>query len=401
MKAVVCQNTELSVRELPEPVPGVGQVLVEILRCGICGSDLHLRHHCDSMKKMLSKVGVPDGVFPSSREPLVFGHEFCAEILDYGPGCRKKLKPGTRVVSQSVIRIGDHIELQGLTTGVTGGYAERMLMQEVTMLPVANDLSSDLAALTEPMAVAFHAVKRSEIAKRDVAIVIGCGPVGLSVICLLKAQGIKTIVASDFSPGRRALARQCGADIVLNPAETSPYANWQQYGHIQHYPALLELGMSTMESLRKLPLPWWQVWRLAEKLGSASVKRPVIFECVGMPGLLQQVIEGSPLMSRIVVVGVCMPMDSIEPALAIQKEVDLRFVLGHTPLDFRDTLQLIAEGRVNCQPMLTGLVGLAGVANAFDALGDPEQHAKILIDPKSQATAPVPINRYGSGPQSD
>ena len=393
MKAVVCQNTELSVRELPDPVPGRGQVLVEVLRCGICGSDLHLRHHCDSMKKMLGKVGVPASIFPSSQDPIVFGHEFCAEILEHGPGCNKKLKPGTRVVSQPVVRIGDHIELQGLTTGVTGAYAERMLLQEVAMHPVRNGLSSDMAALTEPMAVAFHAVKRSEIKKKDVAIVIGCGPVGLSVICLLKAQGIATIVASDFSPGRRALARQCGADVVINPAEGSPYANWQEYGHIQQYPALLELGMSTVESLSKLPLPWWQLWRLAEKLGAADPKRPVIYECVGMPGLLQQVIEGAPLMSRVIVVGVCMPMDSIEPALAIQKEIDLRFVLGHTPLDFRDTLQLIAEGKVNCQPMLTGIVGLAGVESAFAALGDPETHAKILIDPKSSATTPVPIKK--------
>jgi threonine dehydrogenase-like Zn-dependent dehydrogenase len=391
MKAVVCQNTELSVRELPEPVPARGQVLIEVLRCGICGSDLHLRHHCNSMKKMLSKVGVPSDIFPSAEDPIVFGHEFCGEVLEFGADCKKKLKLGTRVVSQPVLRVGDHIELQGLTTGINGAYAERMLMQEVSMLPVPNGLSTDMAALTEPMAVAFHAVRRSEIKKKDVAIVIGCGPVGLSVICLLKSQGVAVVVASDFSPGRRALAKQCGADVVINPAETSPYSNWKEYGHIQEYPALLELGMSTVEQLSKLPLPWWHMWRLAEKLGAADPKRPVIFECVGMPGLLQQVIEGSPLMSRVIVVGVCMPMDNIEPALAIQKEVDLRFVLGHTPLEFRDTLHLIADGKVNCQPMLTGVVGLNGVENAFAALGDPEMHAKILIDPKSSVTTPVAI----------
>lgn len=391
MKAVVCQNTQLSVQELPEPVPAKGQVLVEVLRCGICGSDLHLRHHCEHMGTLLAKVGVPRGAFPKLSDPIVFGHEFCAEVLDFGPGCKKTLKPGTRVVSQNLIRVGGQIELQGLTTGVTGAYAERMLLQEVTMMPVPNGLSSDLAALTEPMAVAFHAVKRSEIAKRDVAIVIGCGPVGLAVICLLKAQGVKTIVASDFSAGRRALATQCGADVVVDPAQSSPYADWKAYGHVQAFPDLLELGMKTLEGLSKLPLPWWHVWRLAEKVGAANLKRPVIFECVGVPGVLQQVIEGAPLQARIVVVGVCMQMDSIEPALAIQKEVDLRFVLGHTPLDFRDTLQLIAEGKANCQPMLTGLVGLHGVAKAFEALGDPEQHAKILIDPKSAAKKPVPL----------
>lgn len=391
MKAVVCQNTKLSVKTLPEPVPAKGQVLVEVLRCGICGSDLHLRHHCERMGAMLTKVGVPADAFPKLSDPIVFGHEFCAEVLDYGPGCKKTLKPGTRVVSQNLIRANGRIELQGLTTGVTGAYAERMLLQEVTMMPVPNGLSSDVAALTEPMAVAFHAVKRSEIARRDVALVIGCGPVGLAVICLLKARGVKTIVASDFSPGRRALATRCGADVVVDPAQASPYADWKAYGHIQQFPDLLELGMKTLEGLRKLPVPWWHAWRLAEKVGAADLKRPVIFECVGVPGVLQQVIEGAPLLSRIVVVGVCMQRDHIEPALAIQKEVDLRFVLGHTPLDFHDTLQLMGEGKVDCTPLLTGVVGLHGVAKAFEALGDPEQHAKILIDPQSAAKAPEPL----------
>jgi threonine dehydrogenase-like Zn-dependent dehydrogenase len=391
MKAVVCQNTELTVRELPEPVPGKGQVLVRVLRCGICGSDLHLRHHCEHMGQLLTKVGVPPAAFPRLSDPIVFGHEFCAEVLDYGPGCRKKLKPGTRVVSQNLLRVEGGIALQGLTVGVTGGYAERMLMQEATMLPVPNGLSSDEAALTEPMAVAFHAVKKSGIAGRDVAIVIGCGPVGLAVICLLKAQGVRTVIASDFSPGRRALAQQCGADVVVNPAESSPFENWKAFGHLQNLPDLLELGMKASEAVAKVPGPWWQAWRLAEKAGVANLKRPVIFECVGVPGVLQNLIEGAPLQSRIVVVGVCMAMDRIEPALAIQKEVELRFVLGHTPLDFHDTLQWLGEGKVNGRPLLTGLVGLHGVANAFEALGDPEQHAKILVDPESAATSPVPL----------
>ena len=89
---------------------------------------------------------------------------------------------------------------------------------------VPNGLSPDLAALTEMMAVALHAVRRSEIGKGDVAIVVGCGPVGLAVICHLKARGVRTVVASDFSPGRRLLASRCGADVVVDPAVDSPYA---------------------------------------------------------------------------------------------------------------------------------------------------------------------------------
>ncbi len=386
MKAVVCQNTELSVVDLPEPVPAQGQVVVEILRCGICGSDLHMRHHCDELRAVVSKVGFD--TVPTSADPVVFGHELCAEVLDYGPGCDRKIKPGTRVVAQPLLRIGQDIHLAGLSPKATGAYAERMLLQEVALVPVPNGLSADLAALTEPMAVAWHAVRRSEIARGDVAIVIGCGPVGLAVISLLKARGVERVVASDFSPGRRALATQCGADVVIDPREGSPWAERAGEDFIRGIPQLLELSLGTREKLGKLPVPWHVAWRLAEKLGAGAPKRPVIFECVGMPGLVQQIIDGAPMMSRVVVAGVCMQVDRYEPALAIHKEIDLRFVFGHSPLEYRDTLHMIAEGKVNCAPMITGTVGLAGVANAFDALKDPEKHAKILIDPKSAAAHP-------------
>lgn len=386
MKAVVCQNSELNVVEMPEPVPAQGQVLVDVVRCGICGSDLHLRDHCNHMKALLSRVGYGNN-FPSQNDPIVFGHELCVEVLDYGPGCDRKLKPGTRAVAQPVLRIGNEIDLAGLSKRATGGYAERMLLQESALVQVPNGLSSEMAALTEPMAVALHAVRRAQVVAKDVAIVIGCGPVGLAVICMLKASGVKTVVASDFSVGRRLLAKSCGADIVINPAETSPYASWEEYGFINDFPGLLELAVSTREKLGKLPLPWWHVWRLAEALGQTP-PRPIIFECVGVPGLLQQIIDGAPLLSRVIVVGMCMQVDRFEPALAIQKEIDLRFVFGQSPLEYRDTVHMIAEGKVNCAPMITGIVGLDGVANAFDALKNPDSHAKVLIDPKSMATSP-------------
>jgi threonine dehydrogenase-like Zn-dependent dehydrogenase len=109
---------------------------------------------------------------------------------------------------------------------------------------------------------------------------------------------------------------------------------------------------------------------------------------VGVPGIIDQIISSAPLFSRVVVVGVCMGADRIHPAMAINKEIDLRFVLGYSPLEFRDTLHMLAEGRVDPWPLVTGEVGLDGVSRAFDALGDPEAHAKILIDPRSDVSAP-------------
>jgi threonine dehydrogenase-like Zn-dependent dehydrogenase len=235
------------------------------------------------------------------------------------------------------------------------------------------------------LAVGWHAVRRGEVGKRDVAVVIGCGPVGLAVILMLKAQGVRQVVASDYSAGRRALARQCGADVVVDPASESPYTDFTDRGHIESAPDAFAKALDAMETLRKLPLPWWQVWKIAEALGPARPNRPMIFECVGVPGVIEQIVSSAPLFSRVVVVGVCMGEDRFRPSMAINKEIDLRFVLGYTPAEFRDTLHKLAEGDVDARPLITGEVGLEGVAGAFDALADPEQHAKILIDPGSGA----------------
>jgi threonine dehydrogenase-like Zn-dependent dehydrogenase len=146
--------------------------------------------------------------------------------------------------------------------------------------------------------------------------------------------------------------------------------------------------VGTTEKLDRLPFGWWHAFRLADKLG-VEPKHPVIFECVGVPGVIQSIIDEAPLFSRVVVVGVCVGTDQITPAMAINKEIDLRFVVGYTPLEFRDTLHMLAAGKVDPRPLLTGTVGLDGVDAAFEALGDPEAHAKILIDPRSSASAPA------------
>jgi threonine dehydrogenase-like Zn-dependent dehydrogenase len=154
-------------------------------------------------------------------------------------------------------------------------------------------------------------------------------------------------------------------------------------------PAAVELAVGTMEKLRRVPVPWHRLWQAAETLG-LKPKSPVIFECVGVPGIIDEIVTSAPVFSRVVVVGVCMGADRFRPAMAINKEIELRFVLGYTPLEFRDTLHMLAEGRLNAAPLLTGVVGLQGVEAAFDALADPDAHAKILVDPKSAAVQPAP-----------
>jgi threonine dehydrogenase-like Zn-dependent dehydrogenase len=385
MRAVTCQSAELEVVDLPEPVPARGQVRIEVLRCGICGSDLHARHGIDEWAEMAAKTGYDR--FGRSEEAIVFGHEFSGSVAEYGPGCGGKLSTGTPVVAVPLVRGAQGIDAVGLSAHAPGAYAEQMVVQESMMMAVPNGLPADVAALTEPMAVAWHAVRRGEVGKRDVAIVIGCGPVGLGVILCLKASGVRTVVASDFSAGRRALATACGADVVIDPAVGSPYDGGAKRGHVTDAPAAFELAVGTREKLGRLPVGWWHLWRLGEKLGGMP-KRPVIFECVGVPGMISSIVDEAPLFSRVVVVGVCVGPDRFTPAMAINKEIDLRFVLAYTPLEYRDTLHMLAEGKLDPRPLITGTVGLDGVDAAFTALGDPEMHAKVLIDPRSSATVP-------------
>jgi threonine dehydrogenase-like Zn-dependent dehydrogenase len=387
VRAVVCEEGRLTVADLPAPDPGQRQVLVDVTGCGICGSDLHARHHAGEQADVLAEAGY-DG-FMRSHQRVVMGHEFVGTVARYGPKSEGKLAEGTPVVALPLVRNGRDMHAIGLSASAPGAYADQVVVEESLMFALPEGLSPDLAVLTEPMAIGYHAVRRSEIGKKDVAIVIGCGPVGLAVICMLKARGVRTIVASDFSAGRRALAKACGADVVVDPTEGSTYGSLDDQGFLKTVPDAVSLAVVTIEKLQRSPLrvPWHIVWRTAEKLG-AGPNRPVIFECVGLPGIIDGIITGAPLFSRVVVVGVCMEADRFRPVMAINKEIDLRFVVGYTPLEFYDTLHLLADGKVAAAPVVTGIVGLSGVAAAFDTLGKPGRHAKIVIDPRSTATEP-------------
>jgi threonine dehydrogenase-like Zn-dependent dehydrogenase len=198
------------------------------------------------------------------------------------------------------------------------------------------------AALTEPLAVGLHAVNRSRAAEAGSAIVIGCGPVGLAVISALRVRGVPLVVAADFSPVRRHLAAQVGAHVVTDP---------RHHGVVD-------------------------AWRDAGGRG-----RAVLFEAVGVPGLLDEAMRAAPSRSQVVVVGLCMEPDRIEPAIGVMKQLTVTFVLGWTAAEFRESLGAIATGVVDASALITGRVALDRAAAAFDELERPEHHVKILVLP--------------------
>src|SRR5260370_9345537 len=271
MRAAIFRNGDIVVDTLPEPKPGAGQVLVKTLACGICGSDLHARKHAHRMVELSRH-------FPG-RKPMVltrdvvFGHVFACEILDYGAATQRKLKAGTRVCSLPALLTSEGPQGIGYSNDNVGGYAERMLLSEALLLEVPNGLAAEHAALTEPLAVGIHAVEKANARGDEVPLVIGCGPVGLAVIAALELKGLHPIVAADYSPARRALAEKLGADIVVDPARTQPYATWAE-----HAPTSPE---------QKAARPPLHAWRPALKPG-------LIFELVCVPRPLQLPSQGRP-----------------------------------------------------------------------------------------------------------
>jgi threonine dehydrogenase-like Zn-dependent dehydrogenase len=235
-----------------------------------------------------------------------------------------------------------------------------MRLSEALLLPVPQALPTEHAALTEPLAVGLHAVNKARLERDDAPLVIGCGPVGLAVIAALRLAEIRPIVAADFSPRRRELALALGADVVVDPATVTPWQSWREAA-VWRDPA------------RAPALPPW--------LPGPARRPAVVFECVGVPGVLDQIMAAAPRHARIVVVGVCMEPDTISPMLGISKELGVQFVLGYTQDEFTATLGHIAAGRIPVAPLVTGRVGLDGVAGSFAELASPERHAKIMVEP--------------------
>lgn len=359
MKAVVRRGKgALALDEaFPEPVPAAGQVLAKSLACGICGSDLHALDHLEELAAMSRRSGSAT-TLDGSRD-VVFGHEFCAEIVEAGPDCTGRLPPGTRVVSMPFCAGPAGMELVGFSNRYPGAFAERLLLTEALLLPVPEHVPDVLASLVEPFAVGEHAVARARLDNDPVALVLGCGPIGLAVIAALKLRGVGPVVACDFSPARRRLAEAMGADVVLDPGSDSPHGRWDAFD----VPATLAARGAAMMLGRKM--------------------RPaVIFECVGKPGMLQAIIEGAPPGAQVVVVGACMESDAIEPLMAINKQLGLDFVFAYTPEEFSGTLANIASGRIRAEPLVTKVVGLPEVPEAFALAARADEHAKIVVDPR-------------------
>ena len=343
MKAMILRGKALAIEELPVPEPGPGQVLARVLACGICGSDLHAAKYMDDMVASARLSGSVSQLAEGEERPgIVMGHEFVAEVAKAGTGA-EAWAVGTRVTSIPVLiapETPNGMLAIGYSPETPGAYGEYVIMSAPMLLKGPDGLPNRVAATTEPCAVGLHAVREAKLQAGEHAVVMGAGPIGLMTLLWLKQSGVKHVTVSDYAPTRRALAAQVGADLVVDPAQTD----------------LLSA--------------------VTEAVGSAP---PVVFECVGVEGTLQQAMELVARAGRVIVVGVCMKEDRIYPMVGINKTLTLQFVLGYTPAEYAETLIALGDGTVDTAPLVTRTVTLDGLPAAFAALADP-QDCKVILE---------------------
>jgi 2-desacetyl-2-hydroxyethyl bacteriochlorophyllide A dehydrogenase len=342
MKAAYVENGQVHVGEMPDPVPAKGQALVRTHSCGLCASDQHFLKGGRNIIALSQQLGGPYAALDFAR-PFVPGHEYAGEVLDYGPGSQRKVKVGRRVTSVPIMMAEGGHKVIGYSHECPGGFGELMLLDENLLLEIPDSMPDDHAAMIEPLAVGLEHARRGRPDNNDAALVLGCGAIGLGVIAGLKLMGIAPIVAADFHSARRDLAIQMGAHIAVDPREISPYA----------------------------PLP---------DFGNRAVN--IIYECVGLPGILQQIIASAPFEGRIVMGGYCMEEEHFFSFVAQNKRLSIQFAGGEEAQDMETALRGIDDGTIDISAWIGGRIGLGSVAQAMAEMSGPAAPIRTVVDPR-------------------
>ena len=342
MKAAYIQNGQVLVGEMPDPIPAQGQALVRTHSCGMCASEQHFIRSGKNVIELSRKHGGPYARLDFERA-FVPGHEYVGEVIDYGPGSKRSVKTGRRVTSVPVMRQAGGHSVIGFSHECPGGWGELMLLDENVLMEIPAGLEDDMAAMTEPLAVGLEHARRGRPTQEDAALVIGCGAIGLGVIAGLNLMGIGPIIAADFHPARRNAAIGMGAHIAVDPRELSPYA----------------------------PIP---------DLGNRQAS--LVYECVGLPGLLQQIVTAVAFEARIVMGGYCMEAEQFYVFAAQNKRLTVHFAAGEEQQDMELALRSIADGRIDIRPWLSERIGLGAVSDALARMSGPLAPIRSVIDPR-------------------
>ena len=322
---------------VPDPTPRPGDLVLKVAYSGVCGTDLHL-----------TQPGIPSMLPPG----MILGHEFSGEVVaahgapDWKPGdrvtvmpyracasCGALCKDGLDIICPSVTYLG---------IAAPGGNAEYVAVNAAQALRLPQTVDLKAGALVEPLAVGLHAVRAAGPLLGTNVLVIGGGPVGLAVAVFARLSGAARVVVSEPHAVRRSRAEAFAGADVLDPSAAD----------------------------------------IAEAFPDLTGAKPdIVFECVGIPGMIEEAVRQARLFGRVVVVGACMEQDRLHPMVALAKEITMNFTLGHTRADFRFVIDCLARGAIGADHMVTGVAEFDGFAAAFDGLRTARDACKVLLKP--------------------
>ncbi len=307
-QAIMTAPGEIMIHEIEVPKPGRDEVLLEIQRIGVCGSDVHVFH----------------GLHPYTSYPVVQGHEYSATLTAVGAGV-EGLSPGMKVTSMPQIVCGecppclrgdyhicDVLKVQGFQA--PGCAQEFWVTDAQTIVPLPDSFSFEQGALVEPVSVAVHSTSRAgDVEGRNVA-VLGAGPIGNLVGQVAQANGAKVLI-TDLSDFRLEIAKQCGLEGTSNAGEEN----------------------------------------LADAAGRifGSAGFDVVLECVGVEPTMTAAIENIQKGGTIVVVGVFGEKPRVDMGLVQDRELNLHGTLMYQRPDYERAVELIDTGAIITDPLIS------------------------------------------------
>lgn len=333
MRAAVVQGLHkpLTLESLTDPTPATGEVVVKVGRCGICGSDLHMTED--------PAFGILAGA--------VLGHEFAGEVVATGKGV-ERVRTGD-LVSVVPMRGCGHcpaclsgepawcpqFALQG------GGYAEYATAGELQCVALPRSASLADGAIIEPLAIALHGAVLSELKAGDKVVVLGAGPIGLAVAYWARQLGAGTVVVQDIAPFQEERALQMGATAFVCDRDEPVAASDRALGG----------------------------------------KADIVFECVGLPGLIAQAVEQVRVKGTILLLGLCTRPDTFNSFAMLSKEVRLITSAFFKRQEYETALDALSAGSVEPRHLVTDTIGLADVPEVFEQLKRRTHQCKVLIAP--------------------
>lgn len=338
-------NQDIRVDDVDYPTPDDGEVLIEVAACGICGSDVGMYLHGP-----MTEGG--------DHLPYIMGHELGGTVVETAPGV--DIETGTEVVLNPLVACEDcrycDVALYNLCQNLSvigaqrpGGYAEQVVAPAGNVVPLPDGVTPAMAAVSEPITVAYHGLRQSPLQSGQSAAVIGMGPIGLGLVQLAKDAGASTVFASGHREARRELATQLGADVVIDPREVDP-----------------------AEAVR-------------EELGNGV---DVAFEVAGRESAFNDALAVTKAGGHATLLGVFEGDIEFDPMTLVdhQRSINASAAYQTGPLadrDFGAVLEKMASGALDAEALVTSRIDLADIEpRGFEALADSESgEVKVLVQP--------------------